>query len=291
MSWTRFFPDAAIAASDIHGRRRACGLRDVPRAAGIPSLIEVMPVGAPLMRDRQRDDPRDRPGGPTAESAAGPGKRTLIESLPTQRLSSRSKTTEPAARDNGDVSAIARRGTEGGGGQLPHLSKIQTMFGRHDVSSVQAHTGAEADASAQAIGADAYATGNHVVLGRNTDLHTVAHEAAHVVQQRGGVQLKGGVGEAGDAYECHADAVADRVVAGRSAEDLLEGGSGRSEAVVQRRETADDAKLLENQANLKGTDVEIPALEGALLSTRRRRSSAAFCRRHRSTPASRCHRP
>ena len=36
------------------------------------------------------------------------------------------------------------------------------------------------------------------------------------------MQLKGGVGEAGDSYERHADAVADRVVAGESAEGLLD---------------------------------------------------------------------
>jgi hypothetical protein len=52
-------------------------------------------------------------------------------------------------------------------------------------------------------------------------LHTAAHEAAHVIQQRHGVQLLGGVGEVGDRYERNADAVADRVVAGRSASDLL----------------------------------------------------------------------
>lgn len=44
------------------------------------------------------------------------------------------------------------------------------------------------------------------------DLHTAAHEAVRVVQQRDGVRLRGGVGEAGDAYERHADAVADAVV-------------------------------------------------------------------------------
>ncbi len=55
-----------------------------------------------------------------------------------------------------------------------------------------------------------------------TDLHTVAHEAARVVQQRAGVQLTGGVGEAGDPYERHADEIADRVVQGKSAESLLD---------------------------------------------------------------------
>jgi hypothetical protein len=88
------------------------------------------------------------------------------------------------------------------------------------------------------MGAQAYATGNHVVLGGNADLHTAAHEAAHVVQQRSGVQLKGGVGQVGDAYEQHADAVADRVVQGKSADDLLgalaPSGRGGAGNVVQR---------------------------------------------------------
>src|SRR5678815_820706 len=96
-------------------------------------------------------------------------------------------------------------------------------------------TGAEAQAANQAIGAEAYATGNQVAFGTTPSLHTAAHEAAHVVQQRAGVHLKGGVGEACDPYERHADAVADRVVAGQSATELLDqvsGGGGG--AAVQR---------------------------------------------------------
>jgi hypothetical protein len=48
-----------------------------------------------------------------------------------------------------------------------------------------------------------------------------AHEAAHVVQQCAGVQLKGGGGETGDRYEQHADAVAYLVVQGKSSASLL----------------------------------------------------------------------
>jgi hypothetical protein len=48
-----------------------------------------------------------------------------------------------------------------------------------------------------------------------------------VIQQRGGVQLKGGVGQAGDAHEQHADAVADKVTRGESAEALLDGYGGK----------------------------------------------------------------
>ena len=59
------------------------------------------------------------------------------------------------------------------------------------------------------------------MLAEDVDLFTVAHEAAHVVQQRGGVRLEQGIGRTGDANEQHADEVAARVVSGRSAEHLL----------------------------------------------------------------------
>jgi len=110
----------------------------------------------------------------------------------------------------------------GSGGPLPHQDRIQASFGRHDVGHIESHVGGEAARAAADIGARAYATGNQVAFASQPDLHTAAHEAAHVVQQRGGVQLKDGVGRAGDAYEQHADAVADRVVAGQSAEALLD---------------------------------------------------------------------
>jgi len=130
------------------------------------------------------------------------------------------------ASDPEQVHAAAARGTTTAATQLPHLAQIQKSFGKHDISGVQAHVGAEAAASAQEMGATAYATGNHVVLGAGTDLHTVAHEAAHVVQQRAGVHLKGGVGEVGDPYERQADEVADAVVRGESAEGLLDDAMG-----------------------------------------------------------------
>ncbi|MBC7974201.1 MAG: DUF4157 domain-containing protein, partial [Myxococcales bacterium] len=170
--------------------------------------------------------------GHVRPQALGPGKQTLVEQIrvPVQRKAD--APSDAARRDSawasmiqlvrgsepadsaGSVRGAATQGVATPSGPLPHGDTIQRAFGHHDISSVQAHTGPEAAASAGAMGAEAYACGDHVVLGRGTDLHTVAHEAAHVVQQRGGVQLKGGVGAVGDAYERHADAVADAVVAG-----------------------------------------------------------------------------
>jgi hypothetical protein len=145
----------------------------------------------------------------------------------------RAATTVPV-EDPAQIHAAAARGTVTPATTMPHAAQIQRAFGRHDISAIQAHVGADAAASARAMGARAYATGDHVVLGESTDLHTVAHEAAHVVQQRGGVQLKGGVGATGDAYERQADEVADAVVAGRSAEALLDTAQPGAAAGVQR---------------------------------------------------------
>ncbi len=145
------------------------------------------------------------------------------------------------AADATRVQEAAAEGTRGAGGPLPHLDRIQPAFGQHDVGGVQAHTGGAAAAASQAMGAEAFATGNHVAFAGAPSLHTAAHEAAHVVQQRGGVQLAGGVGQEGDPYERHADAVADRVVQGQSAADLLDTMAGSAHGVqrataVQRKD-------------------------------------------------------
>jgi hypothetical protein len=121
-----------------------------------------------------------------------------------------------------DVHAHAERGVSGSAQALPHLDTIQAAFGHHDVGGVRAHLDGSAAEATAAIGAGAYATGDDIAFARTPDLRQAAHEAAHVVQQRGGVRLDGGVGRAGDGYEQHADAVADLVVRGESAESLLD---------------------------------------------------------------------
>lgn len=119
------------------------------------------------------------------------------------------------------IHEAARHGLAGAGGPLPHLDAIQRSFGAHDVSTIRAHADGAAAAGTAAMGADAFAHGNNVAFAHPPSLHTAAHEAAHVIQQRAGVQLAGGIGQPGDRYEQHADAVADLVVQGRSAEALL----------------------------------------------------------------------
>jgi hypothetical protein len=147
------------------------------------------------------------------------------------------KAAGEAAPDGEPPEHIAARGVAGAGSPLPHLERIQASFGLHDVSAVTAHEGPAASAASHALGAQAFAFGNSVAFASPPDLHTAAHEAAHVVQQRGGVQLKGGSDQPGDPHEQHADAVADAVVAGRSAAPLLDQMSRARapDAAVQRK--------------------------------------------------------
>ena len=149
-----------------------------------------------------------------------------------------------------DVQSAAQAGIKGSGGTLPYASAIQASFGRHDISSIRSHAGTEASAAAADIGARAYATGRDVVFGGSANLHTAAHEAAHVVQQRAGVSLKGGVGAAGDRYEQHADAVADRVVQGKSAEALLD--TVATGALATNHSDAVQRKEVEHRRDLRG---------------------------------------
>ncbi len=125
-----------------------------------------------------------------------------------------------------------------GGGSLPHKDKIQESFGRHDVSGVRAFVGGDAGEQAQAIGASAFATGDAVAFSGTPSLHTAAHEAAHVIQQRAGVVALKGINPSGSLHERHADAVADAVVTGRSAEPLLDampsGGGATTDNAIQR---------------------------------------------------------
>ena len=161
--------------------------------------------------------------------AGGAGHRAA-EAQPRASLLQMKQTADP--NSEADVPAIAAAGVAGSGQPLPHIERIQTAFGHHDVSGIVAHVGGEAGDAAENIGAAAYATGNHVAFGGPPDLHTAAHEAAHTVQQRSGktVQLAGGVGQVGDPHEQHADKVADATVRGESAEALLDEYAGAVES-------------------------------------------------------------
>jgi len=183
---------------------------------------------------------------PVLGSAAGismiqqlKGNRAVNQMLAVQRDNEAQGLREPS---DTEIHSAAAEGIRTPTTSLPYLDRIQASFGRHSIGHVKAHIGPQAAKASRVMSALAFASGDHVVFGGAPDLRTAAHEAAHVVQQQAGVQLVGGVGRAGDAYERNADAVADAVLAGRSAEGLLQpfavNASPKTEAVsrfTQRR--------------------------------------------------------
>jgi hypothetical protein len=186
-----------------------------------------------------------------SERVGPPGKRTLTERLPAQRSSSgqlqlKARTSEERASDTAAMRSDAAEGMSGGAGPLPHLDRIQAAFGAHDVSGVQAFVGGAAASASARMGAEAYASGESVAFAAPPDLRLAAHEAAHVVQQRAGVSLPGGVGRVGDAHEQHADEVAARVVRGESVEDLfaVPTGAPSSARLVQLFKAGEKGSLL-----------------------------------------------
>ena len=191
---------------------------------------------------RGLDDATDVDGAPATRPA--PGRTSLTSRLPPRRSGppagaatavQREAAAITATDDPFAIHAHATAGVAGAGAPLPHLAEIQRSFGRHDVSGVRAQVAGAATEAAGAIGARAYAVGDAVAFAATPDLRLAAHEAAHVIQQRGGVQLAGGVGAVGDPYERHADEVAELVVRGASAEAVLDrlagDGGGRGAAV------------------------------------------------------------
>ena len=211
---------------------------------------------------------RDPGASPRVTGPVGtPGKHTLTEALYPHGAPVQRKATGAATAD--DVHEAAQRGVAGGEYALPHLDAIQRAFGRHDVSKIQAHTGDAAARASTEIGAEAYAAGNHVAFAGVPDLRTTAHEAAHVVQQRAGVQLRGGVGESGDAYERNADEVADRVVRGESAVDLLPGGGSSPGSTAQRTDAGGALQRKDGKQGPPGPQGPGPERERARKATRK----------------------
>jgi hypothetical protein len=112
-------------------------------------------------------------------------------------------------------------GTAGRPLPVPQLQDMEARFGGVDFSDVRIHDNAAARKSAQEIGARAYTSGTHIVIGDGGgDSHTLAHELTHVVQQRqgpvAGTDNGNGlrVSDPSDRYEVAAEENARRVMSG-----------------------------------------------------------------------------
>lgn len=158
----------------------------------------------------------------------------------------------------------------------------------HDV---RVHTGPTAAASADSVGARAYTSGTHVVLGRGgADRHTLAHELTHVVQQRrgpvsgadNGAGLR--ISDPGDRFEREAEANARRVMAGpvpmhtagpEHSAAAVEETTVQRAVLVSGAEVADPARVVQDaDLNYLLTDTgrlvlrNVPRLADALLQAK-----------------------
>lgn len=141
----------------------------------------------------------------------------------------------------------------------PVRRDMESRFGS-DFSDVRLHTGATAARSARAIGARAYTSGSHVVLGDGGgDKHTLAHELTHVVQQRQGpvAGTDHGTGlrisDPSDRFEQAAEQNARRMMSGpaparREAEPAAHPAHSGHVAAVQRMQTDDATEEASGEA-------------------------------------------
>lgn len=104
----------------------------------------------------------------------------------------------------------------------PVRTEMEARLGS-DFSDVRVHDDSAARTSAAEVGARAYTSGHHVVIGAGgADPHTLAHELTHVIQQRKG-RVAGTdngdglrVSDPSDRFEREAEANARRAMAAPS---------------------------------------------------------------------------
>ncbi|MFI8088182.1 DUF4157 domain-containing protein [Streptomyces sp. NPDC086080] len=204
-----------------------------------------------------RQPGRDRPPARREEagSAAVPPPLTDGTLRAAQREAGNAAVTRMIARRARPASAPERydTGVDGvlnSGGKPftgPVRQEMESRFGT-DFSGVRLHTGPAAARSARAIGARAYTSGSHVVLGDGGgDKHTLAHELTHVIQQRqgpvSGTDHGNGlrISDPADHFEREAEANAHRVMAGPSPVQRAEADTAApascGAAVIQRKGT------------------------------------------------------
>ncbi|MGZ9255479.1 MAG: eCIS core domain-containing protein [Candidatus Binatia bacterium] len=114
-----------------------------------------------------------------------------------------SKPAGPPADD------IAKTGLQGQGESLPFRAPLEQSFGV-DLGSVRLHAGPQAQTACDRLGAEAYALNDRIALRAAPSFWLLAHEVAHIVQQRGRAGAKG-------AADANSEADADRAATEASA--------------------------------------------------------------------------
>jgi Domain of unknown function (DUF4157) len=193
-------------------------------------------------RDRENADAqRTKQAHPPTE-ATGPSDARIAAALGLQRAAGNAAVSEMLQRRaEEDVAPQAAGGAPTPGAAVrdvlrqpgrplpsPVQQEMEARLGA-DFSGVRLHNDSAARESAAQVGARAFTSGSHVVLGEGGgDRHTLAHELTHVIQQRRGPVAGTPAGDGlsvsdpSDRFERAAEANADRVMAApapRRAED------------------------------------------------------------------------
>lgn len=164
-----------------------------------------------------------------------------------ERLRKPAPQSAPRPTPSNRLEQIAQRSLASPACPLPHLDRLEQSFGMR-LGDIQAHQGPDARQAADQLGANAFATQGHVVLGQKDDLSTVAEETAHALQQSPHAALFGsfaqmsGLTDPAGPLEHDAARAASNVAAGRPASISLAAGN----AVVATSPKPDvDPKLIE----------------------------------------------
>jgi len=128
----------------------------------------------------------------------------------------------------GEEADLARAGFSSAPREVPHRARMERAFGQ-PLGDVKAHLGPDAGAASEAMGAEAYAMGDEVAFrDPHPSLDTVAHEVAHVVQQR----QADAPGRSEGGLEVEAEAAAQRAAGGQKVPAL---GSDRGSARPRKK--------------------------------------------------------
>lgn len=208
--------------------QRSAGNRAVGQL--LESALSISPVSAPVV---QRTCSACAAGGECAEcrKESEPSLQRAVDGA-AQRTPAAGEAAPPIVHD---VLRSSGRPLE-----TASRTMMESRFGR-DFSNVRVHTDAQANKSAESVGALAYTVGNHVVFGSghlssSAGEELLAHELTHVVQQRG-VSIGGSIpiGPVGGSAEEEAH---------RSSRVVTKQPGQLSRALLQRQVTPQCRRLL-----------------------------------------------
>lgn len=189
--------------------------------------------------------------------------RTVGNRVTGQLLQPDTANTSP---DRGKTPAIVQEALRGSRGQpLDHATRafMEDRFGV-DFSYVRVHTDKQAKDSARALNASAYAVGQDVAFASGQyapetarGKRLLAHELAHILQQRRSRTTLPCINATGDVFERHAHALSSAIVDGTSLNGA--GSEFRNKALVHQ--PAGVPPLLQRKTHAESQQVSAPATE------------------------------